>query len=314
MTLDRVFDMVRTFRQDDTETPIILMGYMNPIERRGLATFVEQAQAAGVDGLLIVDCPADEAEETRAALAGHDMHQVFLVAPTTTESRMERMAPLAGGFVYYVSLKGVTGSAALDADALAPAISKLRAHTPLPVAVGFGISTPDQAADVARVADAVVIGSALVKALDACETVEAAVDVAGTFAEGIARRWTHRRAAHRARAAGMSWFQKLMPSRIRTEGGKSRKVPDGLWTKCKACEAVLYRPELERALMVCPKCDHHMSLTGRARLEAFLDDGDRVELGQDLRPTDPLRFRDTKRTGIGLSPRRRPPARPTPWS
>ena len=93
----------------------------------------------------------------------------------------------------------------------------------------------------------------------------------------------------------MSWFQKLMPSRIRTEGGKSRKVPDGLWTKCKACEAVLYRPELERALMVCPKCDHHMSLSGRARLDAFLDEDDRVELGQDLRPVDPLRFRDTKR-------------------
>jgi tryptophan synthase alpha chain len=185
MTLDRVFDMVRAFREDDAETPIILMGYMNPIERRGLSTFVDQAQAAGVDGLLIVDCPADEADDTRGALAEHDMHQIFLVAPTTTESRMERMAPLAGGFVYYVSLKGVTGSAALDADALAPAISKLRAHTPLPVAVGFGISTPAQAADVARVADAVVIGSALVKALDGCETVEAAVDVAGSFADGM---------------------------------------------------------------------------------------------------------------------------------
>lgn len=93
----------------------------------------------------------------------------------------------------------------------------------------------------------------------------------------------------------MSWFQKLMPSRIRTEGGKSRKVPDGLWTKCKSCEAVLYRPELERALMVCPKCDFHMSLSGRKRLESFLDAQGRVELGQDLRPTDPLRFRDTKR-------------------
>ena len=185
MTLDRVFDMVRAFREDDGETPVILMGYMNPIERRGLDTFVEQARAAGVDGLLIVDCPADEAGETRGALAEHDMHQVFLVAPTTTESRMERMAPLAGGFVYYVSLKGVTGSAALDADALAPAISKLRAHTPLPVAVGFGIATPAQAADVARVADAVVIGSALVKALDGCESVETAVEVAGTFAADI---------------------------------------------------------------------------------------------------------------------------------
>lgn len=93
----------------------------------------------------------------------------------------------------------------------------------------------------------------------------------------------------------MSWFQKLMPSRIRTEGGKSRKVPDGLWTKCTKCEAVLYRPELERALMVCPKCDHHMKLTGRARLDAFLDEDNRQELATGLRPTDPLKFRDTKR-------------------
>lgn len=93
----------------------------------------------------------------------------------------------------------------------------------------------------------------------------------------------------------MSWFQKLMPSRIRTEGGKTRKVPDGLWTKCKKCEAVLYRPELERSVMVCPKCDHHMSLTGRARLDAFLDSEGREELATGLRPSDPLKFRDSKR-------------------
>lgn len=184
-TLDRVFEMVRSFRQDDDETPIILMGYMNPIERRGLATFAQQAGDAGVDGLLIVDCPADEAEDTRAALAEHGMHQIFLVAPTTTESRLERMAPMAGGFVYYVSLKGVTGSATLDADALAPAIERIRAHTPLPVAVGFGIATPDQAAAVARVSDAVVIGSALVKALDGCSTANAAEQVAGDFVTAI---------------------------------------------------------------------------------------------------------------------------------
>ncbi|NEZ03356.1 acetyl-CoA carboxylase carboxyltransferase subunit beta [Wenzhouxiangella sp. XN201] len=94
----------------------------------------------------------------------------------------------------------------------------------------------------------------------------------------------------------MSWFQKLMPARIRTEGSnKSRKVPDGLWTKCKACDAVLYRPELERNLNVCPKCDHHMSLSGRARLDAFLDDGDHVEIGADLAPVDVLKFKDTKK-------------------
>jgi acetyl-CoA carboxylase carboxyl transferase subunit beta len=93
----------------------------------------------------------------------------------------------------------------------------------------------------------------------------------------------------------MSWLQKLMPARIRTEGGKSRKVPDGLWTKCKACDAVLYQPELERNLNVCPKCSHHLSLTGRARLRAFLDEGDQVELGADLMPVDVLKFRDTRK-------------------
>ena len=93
----------------------------------------------------------------------------------------------------------------------------------------------------------------------------------------------------------MSWFQKLMPARIRTEGSKSRKVPDGLWTKCKACDAVLYRPELERNLNVCPKCDHHMTLTGRSRLEAFLDEGRHVEIGDDLAPVDVLKFKDTKK-------------------
>lgn len=93
----------------------------------------------------------------------------------------------------------------------------------------------------------------------------------------------------------MSWFQKLMPARIRTEGGKSRKVPDGVWTKCKSCDAVLYLPELERNLNVCPKCGHHMSLSGRARLESFLDEGDRVELGAELVPVDVLKFRDTRK-------------------
>jgi len=93
----------------------------------------------------------------------------------------------------------------------------------------------------------------------------------------------------------MSWFQKLMPSRIRTEGGKTRKVPDGLWIKCKQCEAVLYRPELERSVMVCPKCDHHMALSGRARLDTFLDQDGREELATGLRPSDPLKFRDSKR-------------------
>lgn len=182
--LDRVFAMVAEFRRDDAETPIVLMGYMNPVERRGLERFAADAAGAGVDGLLIVDCPADEAAETTRVFGQSGMHQIFLVAPTTTDPRLQRMAPRAGGFVYYVSLKGVTGSAALDANALVEPLARLRTHTDLPVAVGFGIATPQQAAAVAGVADAVVIGSALVRQLEGLEPGQA-VRTAGEYAASV---------------------------------------------------------------------------------------------------------------------------------
>lgn len=185
MTLDRVFSQVADFRSRDADTPVILMGYMNPVERRGLETFAEQAAEAGVDGLLIVDCPADEAADTTRVFGSRELHQIFLVAPTTTEARIDRMAPLAGGFIYYVSLKGVTGSAALNADELAPAVESIRARSDVPVAVGFGISTPEQAAAVGAVADAVVIGSALVSKLDGVQSREAAAEIIADYIGGI---------------------------------------------------------------------------------------------------------------------------------
>lgn len=185
MTLDRVFAMVERFRATDAETPLILMGYMNPIERRGLERFARDAAAVGVDALLIVDCPADEAEETVEAFAAQGMHQIFLAAPTTTPSRMERLARIAGGFIYYVSLKGVTGSATMDAASLAPALAGIRAHSALPVAVGFGIATAEQAAAVARDADAVVIGSALVTRLDAASDPAEAVAIAREYIKPV---------------------------------------------------------------------------------------------------------------------------------
>ena len=181
MNLDRVLEMVAAFRQRDPDTPLLLMGYTNPIERRGVARFAEDAARAGVDALLIVDCPADEADELRSTLAEHGLHQVFLVAPTTTDSRLARTARLVGGFVYYVSIKGVTGAATLDIASLEPAVERIRRATELPVAVGFGIREPEQAAAVARCADGVVIGSALVERLDACTTPAQAVSVAGEY-------------------------------------------------------------------------------------------------------------------------------------
>lgn len=179
--LDEVLAMVAEFRRSDPATPVILMGYTNPIERHGLAEFCAHAAEAGVDGLLIVDCPAEEAGEMREQLRRHGLHQIFLVAPTTTDARLERTATLAGGFVYYVSVKGVTGSASLDVDALGPAVARIRSRMELPVAVGFGIRTPDQAAAVSVIADAVVIGSALVERLDDCDSVGEATDAVHDF-------------------------------------------------------------------------------------------------------------------------------------
>lgn len=179
--LVEVLGMVAKFRQTDQETPIILMGYTNPIERYGIDRFAKDAATAGVDALLIVDCPADEAVTLQSALASAGLHQIFLVAPTTTDSRLARAAELAGGFVYYVSLTGVTGAATLQIDSLAPMVSRIREHIDLPVAVGFGIREPQQAAEVSRVADAVVIGSALVSQLELCESVADAVSATSEY-------------------------------------------------------------------------------------------------------------------------------------
>lgn len=165
MTLTGVLELVTQFRDQDKTTPIVLMGYMNPIERFGRQAFAEAAQTAGVDGVLLVDCPPEEAKDFRALLVAHEIDQIFLIAPTSTEQRLESICGLASGFVYYVSLKGVTGAATLEQVELSEPIANLRSHTELPIAVGFGIKTPQDAVLVAGHADAVVIGSALVEFL-----------------------------------------------------------------------------------------------------------------------------------------------------
>jgi tryptophan synthase alpha chain len=161
-TLGRTLELVEDFRRGDTETPIILMGYYNPIYVFGVEPFLAQAKAAGVDGLIIVDLPPEEEAELclPAGEAGIDF--IFLAAPTTGEERLRRVLERASGFVYYVAVIGITGTSSAAAAEVADAVGRLRRHTDLPIAVGFGIKTPDQAAAVARVADAVVVGSALV--------------------------------------------------------------------------------------------------------------------------------------------------------
>ena len=162
VTLRKVLEMVRDFRRDDAETPVVLMGYLNPIEAMGYESFSSAAQEAGVDGVLTVDLPPEEADELVSSLERHEVDPIFLLAPTSPPERVALICGRARGFVYYVSLKGVTGAARLDVADVGRQLDRIRACTTLPVAVGFGVRDADSAAAVARVADAVVVGSALV--------------------------------------------------------------------------------------------------------------------------------------------------------
>jgi tryptophan synthase alpha chain len=161
-----VLAMVREFRQHDAHTPVVLMGYANPIERYGQAQFVQDAAQAGVDGVLVVDYPPEECEQFSALLRDAGLDPIFLLAPTSTEQRMRDVGRLASGYVYYVSLKGVTGAGHLDTAAVAQAVPRIKQHVKVPVGVGFGIRDGATARAVGAVADAVVIGSALVQLLE----------------------------------------------------------------------------------------------------------------------------------------------------
>ncbi|MHA3055785.1 tryptophan synthase subunit alpha [Acinetobacter sp. ANC 4633] len=161
-TLDALA-MVKEFRQKDQETPVVLMGYLNPIEVIGYENFVEKAHESGVDGILLVDLPPEESEQLNQVLSQYDMNQIFLLAPTSTDERIQHVIKQASGFIYYVSLKGVTGAATLDTSEAAKRIEKIKAQTSIPVGVGFGINDAQSAKAMAAVADAVIVGSALVK-------------------------------------------------------------------------------------------------------------------------------------------------------
>ncbi len=162
VALREVLEMVREFRTRDAVTPVVLMGYLNPLEAMGYERFARAAAAAGVDGALTVDLPPEEAEPLLAALRAHGLDAIFLLAPTSSATRIERIARVASGFIYYVSLRGVTGAGHLDLAEVERKLAAIRRVTRLPIGVGFGISGPQSAARVAAFADAVIVGSALV--------------------------------------------------------------------------------------------------------------------------------------------------------
>jgi tryptophan synthase alpha chain len=166
VSLRQVLELVESFRADDQQTPIVLMGYANPIEAMGVEAFAGAACAAGVDGVLVVDYPPEEGIEFARILHRHALDPIFLLAPTSSDARISQVGALASGYIYYVSLKGVTGSAALDVAAVAARIPEIRARTGVPVGVGFGIRDAATAAAVAGIADAVVVGSRIIEEIE----------------------------------------------------------------------------------------------------------------------------------------------------
>jgi len=186
--LSHVIDMVKVFRQSNPSTPVVLMGYANPIERydlkHGQDSFIRDASVAGIDGVLVVDYPPEECVEFAAKLRAHSMDLIFLLAPTSTDQRMQQVADVASGYVYYVSLKGVTGSGALNTAEVEAMLPRIRQKVSIPLGVGFGIRDAQTAQAIGKVADAVVIGSKIIQLIEN-EARDKVASVAGTFLREI---------------------------------------------------------------------------------------------------------------------------------
>lgn len=184
MTLRKVLEAVRQFRQINNDTAVVLMGYANPIEAMGIEAFAKAAHEAGVDGVLVVDYPPEECVAFSAALKAHGMCPIFLLAPTSSEQRFKEVAEIGGGYIYYVSLKGVTGAGHLDFDEVARRIPEIQKIVGMPVGVGFGIRDAESAKKIGAVADAVVIGSRIIEEIERSEPKDAPLNVR-TFLRGI---------------------------------------------------------------------------------------------------------------------------------
>lgn len=184
-SLTDVLEMVSEFRKTDENTPVVLMGYLNPVEAMGYEVFTKKAQASGVDGVLLVDLPPEEAEEQLDNFKSNNLDLIFLIAPTTTNARIEQIAKCASGYVYYVSVKGVTGSASLDVDDVKQNLDRINARVDIPVGVGFGIKDGQTAAQIGAIADGVIVGSAIVNKIaeNANDVPKAQAEIAAVVAE-----------------------------------------------------------------------------------------------------------------------------------
>ncbi|HSF93116.1 MAG TPA: tryptophan synthase subunit alpha [Paracoccaceae bacterium] len=187
MTLNRTLQMVREFREGDSTTPIVLMGYYNPIYSKGVDKFLTEAKAAGVDGLIVVDLPPEEDAELCIPANAAGMNFIRLTTPTTDNKRLPKVLQNTGGFIYYVSITGITGAASANAAMVAPEVARIKSQTDLPICVGFGVKDPDTAQEIASVADGAVVGSAIVNLLGEGKSPAEVLDFVRSLAEGAHR-------------------------------------------------------------------------------------------------------------------------------
>ena len=187
MTLQRTLDLATEFRKTDDQTPIVLMGYYNPIYNRGVETFLADAKAAGIDGLIVVDLPPEEDDELCIPAQAAGLNFIRLATPTTDDKRLPKVLQNTSGFVYYVSITGITGSAEAEATDVAPEVARIKARTDIPIIVGFGINTPEKSQAIAGVADGAVVGSAIVSQIAAGKPVAEVLDFVKSLADGAHR-------------------------------------------------------------------------------------------------------------------------------
>ena len=287
--LARILAMVAQFRALDVSTPVVLMGYANPIERYGIERFADDAETAGVDGVLVVDYPPEECVDFAKLLTSRGIDPIFLLAPTSTEARIREVGRIATGYVYYVSLKGVTGAGNIDVSGVAAAVRESANTSRCRSASASAYATRLRHARWRRWP----MPSSSERPWCNCSKAPRATMLPPRpppSSPASARRSTPER------TLPMSWLEKLLPPKIQqTNPNERRQVPEGLWIKCPSCETVLYKSDLEKNLGVCPKCGQHHRIGARARLDAFLDPEGRYEIGQEVLAVDALKFKDSRK-------------------
>ena len=269
------------------------MGYYNPIYSYGNARFLADARDAGADGLIVVDLPPEEDAELCLPARAAGLDFIRLATPTTDDKRLPAVLENISGFIYYVSVTGITGQKAAVADRVAPEVARIKRHTRLPVAVGFGIREPEQAAEIARIADAAVVGSALIDLLAAHLDEQGRAEP--ELVPAAARQGAGPRRG-RAGGQGMSWLTDYVRPKIRALYTRDKpEMPENLWQQCASCERMIFHRDLEANQRVCPHCDHHMRVGPDYRFASLFDEGSWQRLEMPRSPPDPLRFRDQKK-------------------